>query len=169
VHLQLPDLLAANAAYRSSGGDPDAPRPAPPSRHLVLLTCMDARLDLPNALGIELGTTHVLRNGGGRVTDDVLRSLVLSTHVLGTREVGVIHHTRCGLEGADDDELQAQLGVPSMAFLGFDDVVASVGEDVDGVVACDALPAGVVVWGAVYDVERGSVEVVVEPRPAGGS
>src|SRR5690606_42035714 len=78
---------------------------ASPVRHIVVVTCMDARLDLFRLLGLELGDSHILRNAGGRVTDDVIRSLVLSSHWLGTREVLVIHHTACGLFGVSNDEI----------------------------------------------------------------
>lgn len=124
---------------------------------------MDARLDPFAALGLELGDAHVLRNAGGRASDDAIRSLVVSTHVLGTREVGVIHHTKCGMEGTTDAELGDRTGVHGMAFLPFQELEASVVDDV-GVVRAAPLADGTVVWGGVYDVDTGELRIVV---PAG--
>ena len=164
MDLQLPDVLAANERYRS-GDFAMAPRTPQPSRHLVILTCMDARLDLFRALGLQTGHSHILRNAGGRATPDAIRSLVVSTHLLGTREIGVIHHTNCGLEGVTDDEVAARTGV-DLAFLAFADVEESVHEDVKAIRTCGHLPDGVMVWGAVYDVNDGSVRLVDDPAPA---
>ncbi|HEX7165811.1 MAG TPA: carbonic anhydrase [Acidimicrobiales bacterium] len=160
--LQLPAVLAANASYQRDGFHV-APRTPQPARHLVILTCMDARLDLFRALGLEVGDAHVLRNAGGRASQDAIRSLVVSTHLLGTREIGVIHHTNCGLEGLTDDDVAARTGVHDVAFLAFDNVVDSACHDVDAIRSCGYLPEGVVVWGAVYDVDTGEVRVVAEP------
>jgi carbonic anhydrase len=138
-------------------------RSASPERHLVVVTCMDARLDLFRLLGLDIGDAHILRNAGGRVTDDVVRSLVLSSHALGTREVLVIHHTGCGLFDTTNDEIrstvQAATGMrpDHIDFLPFDDVRASVENDVGVVRACALLPAEMAVWGAVYDVESGTL------------
>jgi carbonic anhydrase len=162
MELQLDALLAANAAYRRDGFHA-APRTPQPARHLVLLTCMDARLDLFRALGLAVGDAHVLRNAGGRASADAIRSLVVSTHLLGTREIGVIHHTNCGLEGRTEDELARTTGVADVDFLAFADVEESVREDVDAVRACGHLPSGVVVWGGVYDVDTGALTVVAAP------
>jgi carbonic anhydrase len=83
--------------------------PTEPRRKLAVLTCMDSRLDLFDALGLELGDAHLIRNAGGIATDDVIRSILLSQLLLGTREVMVIHHTRCGLETFDEEELQNRI------------------------------------------------------------
>ena len=162
--LQLPAMLAANEAYQRSGSFV-APRTPQPARHVVILTCMDARLDLFRSLGLEVGDAHVLRNAGGRASQDAIRSLVVSTHLLATREIGVIHHTNCGLEGSTDDEVARRTGVDGMAFLAFDDVETSVRDDVGALVDCGHLPPGTQVWGAVYDVDTGAVRVVAEPQP----
>ena len=172
--MELPAILEANQAYQSTGFAAAARTPQP-KRHLVILTCMDARLDLFRALGLEVGDAHILRNGGGRATPDAIRSLVVSSHLLGTREFGVIHHTNCGLEGKTDaevaDAITSSLGrpAPDMPYFAFDDVEASVVEDVDAIFASNALPDDAVVWGGVYDVDDGQVRVVVEPRRVGAS
>jgi carbonic anhydrase len=159
--LQLPALLDANRSYQESGFH-TSDRTPQPQRHLVILTCMDARIDLFRALGLEVGDAHILRNAGGRATPDALRSLVVSSHLLGTREVGVIHHTNCGLEGRTEDEVAERTGVRDMPFLTFDDLEASVKDDVEAIRTCGLLPDGFVSWGAVYDVDDGAVRVVVE-------
>lgn len=159
--LALPQILAANDAY-TAGFDAPARTPRP-SRNLVVVTCMDARLDLFRALGLQVGDSHLLRNAGGRVTDDVIRSLLLSSHALDTREFGVIHHTNCGLEGSTNEQLHERTGATDVDFMPFDDVAASVVEDVERLRARDGFPDGSVVWGAVYDVDTGRVSVVAEP------
>ncbi len=83
--------------------------PTAPQRQLAVVTCMDSRLDLFGALGLDLGEAHLIRNAGGIATDDVVRSLLLSQRLLGTTSVMVIHHTRCGLETFDEEQLQEDL------------------------------------------------------------
>jgi carbonic anhydrase len=167
VTLQLEAVLAANAAYRD-GAFHTTPRTPQPVRHLVVLTCMDARLDLFRSLGLEVGDAHILRNAGGRASDDAIRSLVVSAHLLGTREIGVIHHTNCGLEGVTDEEVAERTGVTGMAFLAFPDARESVRDDVERIVGLGHLPDGMVVWGAVYDVDSGALDVVAPPRTIDG-
>ena len=162
METQLPALLRANEEYRH-GGFHVVPRTPEPARHLVILTCMDARLDLFRSLGLELGDAHILRNAGGRASADAIRSLVVSANLLGTREVGVIHHTNCGLEGITNDEVAARTGVPGLEYLAFPDVEQSVRDDVDAVRGCGHLPPGAAVWGAVYDVDDGELRVVSPP------
>jgi carbonic anhydrase len=162
MELQLPAVLDANKTYQQ-GAFHAAPRTPQPRRHLVILTCMDARLDLFRSLGLEVGDAHILRNAGGRASSDAIRSLVVSAHLLGTREVGEIHHTNCGLEGITDDEIAARTGVADLEYLGFDDIEASVREDVDTIRTCGHLPEGFVTWGAVYDVDSGELRMVSEP------
>src|SRR3954468_15228411 len=159
MDLQLPAVLDANATYQQTEFHA-APRTPQPARHLVVLTCMDARLDLFRALGLEVGDAHILRNAGGRASVDAIRSLIVSAHLLGTREIGVIHHTNCGLEGLTDDEVATRTGVTGMPFLTFADLEQSVRDDVGAVRASGHLPADVTVWGAVYDVDTGEVRVV---------
>ena len=138
-----------------------------PSRHLVVITCMDSRIDVFGAFGLANGEAHIIRNAGGVVTPDVLRSLALSQHKLGTVDVVVAQHTDCGLHGFDDPgfraDLTAQSGVePSWDVPGFDDVEASVRRQVE-VLATNpwaAAPGGVA--GFVYDVDTGRLHLVCE-------
>ena len=103
----MDDLLEHNRAYLAGHGHRELP--TVPSLHLAVLTCMDSRLDLFGALGLDLGEAHLIRNAGGIATDDSVRSLLLSQRLLGTTGIMVIHHSRCGLEAFDEDELQGEL------------------------------------------------------------
>lgn len=137
-----------------------------PRRHLVIVTCMDARIDPQRAMGFELGDAHVLRNAGAVVSDDMLRSLVLSQRLLETRSVAVMAHTDCGLRKVHDDtlaaELEAETGVaPPFAFGFFHDIDEHVREQVDRVRKCAWLPYRDDVRGYVLDVTDGSVRTVV--------
>lgn len=161
MELQLPALLAANEAYQR-GEFYSAPRTPVPARHLAILTCMDARLDLFRALGLRIGDAHILRNAGGRATADAIRSLVVSAHLLGTREVGVVQHTNCGLEGWSDEELEERTGA-NLEFLAFSEVYVSVRWDVAVIRSCGYLPPDFVAWGAIYDVDTGALQVVADP------
>src|SRR5215212_9298893 len=104
---QIARLLDANDAYAAARA---SVHDAQPSRRLAVVTCMDARIDVFAALGLHLGEAHVIRNAGGRVTADVLRSLALSCHVLGVDTVVVMQHTQCGLAGVTDEELRGFTG-----------------------------------------------------------
>jgi carbonic anhydrase len=160
---QLDRILDANKIHRALNpwsASPGSPRP---TRQLVILTCMDTRLDLLRALGLEVGEAHFVRNAGGRATDDALRSIALSTKVLGTTEIGVIHHDDCGLEGRGNDELRAATGV-DIDFLPFASVEGSVHHDVDLIRSWPWLTPGTLVWGAVYDVDDASLRVVATPE-----
>lgn len=103
----IDDLLEHNRAYVAGHGHRELP--TSPALHLAVVTCMDSRLDLFGALGLDLGEVHLIRNAGGIATDDVVRSLLLSQRLLGTRTIMVIHHSRCGLETFDEEELQGEL------------------------------------------------------------
>jgi carbonic anhydrase len=103
----IDDLLNNNKNYVSGHGHRELP--TSPRLHLAVLTCMDSRLDLFGALGLDLGEVHLIRNAGGLATDDAIRSLLLSQRLLGTRSVMVIHHSRCGLETFEEDALQKEL------------------------------------------------------------
>ena len=143
---------------------------ASPTRRVAILTCMDARLDLFRLLGLQIGDSHILRNAGGRATPDALRSLVLSSNALGTREIAVIHHTGCGLHGQTEEAIADRVedvsgARPDMVFHAFDDLVTSVTEDVATVRSCPYIPPGTIVWGAFYDVGDGSLTTVGEPLP----
>lgn len=137
--------------------------PPAPRKGLVVITCMDSRLDVFQMLNLEIGDAHILRNAGGRVTDDTLRSLVLSMHMMDTREVFVIHHTSCGLHRVTNEALWERVGdatgedASSIDFLPFEDVIASVREDAKRLLDLPLLPEGVTVTGAVYDVHSGTL------------
>ena len=103
----IDDILRNNRRYVERHGN--RVLPTEPQLHLAVLTCMDSRLDLFGALGLDLGEAHLIRNAGGLATDDAVRSMLLSQQLLGTRAIMVIHHTRCGLETFDEEELQRKL------------------------------------------------------------
>ena len=129
-----------------------------PSRQLAIVTCMDSRLDVFAALGLKDGEAHVLRNAGGIVSDDVIRSLAISQRLLGTREVMLIHHTDCGMEKLTDDGFRAELreatGVaPGFAIESFADVDADVRQSIERIRNSPFLPHRDVVRGFVYDVD----------------
>jgi carbonic anhydrase len=145
--------------------DPDAPPPAQPRRKLAVVACMDARLDPTRALGLEQGDAHVIRNAGGIVTDDVLRSLAISQHLLGTEEVVLIQHTDCGLLKVTDEELaerlEAQTGRrPEWRAHAFSDLEASVRDGIERVRANPFVPRTDSVRGFVYEVETGRLREV---------
>src|SRR5690349_15316950 len=124
---QIGRLLDANEGYAAARANVSDSRP---SRHLAVITCMDARIDVFAVLGLHLGEAHVIRNAGGRVTDDVLRSLALSCHVLGVNTVVVMQHTKCGLAGVSDEELRRLTGA-DFGFFPIDDHAAALTEDVE--------------------------------------
>lgn len=165
-----PGLTHILAANRRAAGSLDLPDGAAPGRALAVITCMDRRIDVPGALGLELGDAHVIRNAGGRVSDDALRSLIVSAGALGVREVGVIPHTTCGMatpEPALRQRIEEASGgdASGLELLAIDDLDETVAADVDRVLRCPLLPADLVAWGAVYDVTDGRLRVVVEPSP----
>ncbi len=142
--------------------------PAEPAQQLAVVACMDARLDVLSALGLEVGDAHVIRNAGGIVTDDVIRSLVLSQRRLGTSEIVVLHHTRCGVEGLDEAALERELvaeagEAPAWAAGAFPDVYADVTASLEGLRTCPFLPRRELVRGFVYDVETGRLHEVSAP------
>jgi carbonic anhydrase len=120
---------------------------------------MDARIDVFAALGLHLGEAHVLRNAGGRVTDDVLRSLALSSHSLGVDSVVVMQHTCCGLKGVTDEKLRSVTG-RDLGFFPIDDHAAALDEDLDLLVGTSYLSPVKLFVGMVFDVETGVVEEV---------
>ena len=140
---------------------------AQPAKKVAVVCCMDARIDVHAVLGLGLGDAHVIRNAGGVVTDDVLRSLVLSQHLLGTEEIVVIQHTSCGLHGLVDDEVRAQITSaagtePHFPMLGFDDLEESVRTSIRKL-SSEPLLLHRSVRGFVYDVGNGQV---TEVKPA---
>jgi carbonic anhydrase len=160
---QTDDLLANNAAFAASfdkGG-----LAAPPARRTAIVTCMDARIDVFALLGLAAGDCHVIRNAGGAVTDDAIRSLAISQRLLGTEEIVLIHHTRCGMLGLSDDAFRAQVeadtGIrPPWAVEGFADLDADVRQSIARVSASPLLPHRDAVRGFVYDVDSGALREV---------
>jgi len=149
-------LLANNREF--SAALPERHLDLRPRRQLAIVTCMDSRLDVFAALGLEHGEAHVLRNAGGVVTDDVIRSLAISQRRLGTREVMVIHHTDCGMQKITDDGFRAELrsatGVaPAFAIESFTDVDADVRQSILRVRRSLFVPHRDLVRGFVYDVD----------------
>jgi carbonic anhydrase len=155
VHV-IDELVANNHAF--ADGLPTKHLDVRPSRQLAIVTCMDSRLDVFAALGLGDGEAHVLRNAGGVITDDVIRSLAISQRRLGTREVMLIHHTDCGMQTLTDDgfraELQEATGVaPAFAVESFTDVDANVRQSILRVRRSAFLLHRDTVRGFVYDVD----------------
>ena len=153
---EITELLAANRAYASARANVRDPRPG---RRLAVVTCMDARIDVFAVLGLHLGEAHVIRNAGGRITDDVLRSLALSTAVLGVDTAVVMQHTKCGLAGVTDEELRRLTG-SDLGFLPIDDHAAALREDIEVLAATPYLHSLRAIAGFVYDVETGQLDDV---------
>lgn len=188
----LDEVLAANRAYAADFGDKGA-LPMPPGRHFAILTCMDARLDPAKYAGLAEGDAHVIRNAGGRASDDAIRSLVISYKLLGTREWFVIHHTDCGME-TFTNEIIAGLLASSLEtatidangwrdtgsgpgsiegryinFLTISDLAGSVTEDVRRIRSHPLVPAGIPIYGYIYDVRTGQLIEVPEATRAGAA
>jgi carbonic anhydrase len=139
--------------------------PMPPARKLAVLACMDARLDVHRILGLEEGDAHVIRNAGGVVTEDAIRSLVISQRLLGTEEIVLVHHTDCGMLTFADDEVKAQIesetGIrPPFALEAFPEVEADVRQSVARINASPFIPRKDSVRGFVYDVRTGTLAEV---------
>jgi carbonic anhydrase len=160
---ELSRLLGANEGYAAARANVADPRPG---RRLAIVTCMDARIDVFAVLGLHLGEALVLRNAGGRVTDDVLRSLALSAHVLGVDTVVVMQHTKCGLAGVTDDELQ-QLTGADLGFFPIDHHADALREDIELLATKPYLAPLELIAGFVYDVETGELDDIVRwERPS---
>ena len=160
------ELVAANKAYVADGRH--RPLPVRPARELAVVTCMDSRIDVFAVLGLDLGDAHVLRTAGARLSDDMLRSLHLSTHVLGMRSVAIVGHTRCGLHD-EDGSLPATLrGLdPGRAWWGdFRDPKDAIRSDCGHLLAWPGQPPGMTVAGYLLDVDTGGLEEVVPPARA---
>src|SRR6266478_1470656 len=186
----LDEVLAANAKYAENFGD-KGNLPLPPSRRFAILTCMDARLDPAKYAGLSEGDAHVIRNAGGRASDDAIRSLVISHKLLGTREWFVIHHTNCGMEFFTNDVMRGLLAnsleTAALTDKGFQDVgkgpgsrageyiewltirdqEQSVRDDVQRIREHPLVPKNVAIFGYIYDVKSGRlIEVPEAKRPA---
>lgn len=163
----LNELLEANKRFAEGFEKGDLPMP--PARQVAVLTCMDARLHPKRFLGLDVGDAHVIRNAGGRASDDAVRSLVISSKLLGTREFVVIHHTDCGMLTFTSQELQKRLteqtgaDASGIEFLTFTDLEESVLEDVGRIKDSPFIADDIPVSGFVYDVQSGRLKEVVGP------
>jgi carbonic anhydrase len=188
----LSEVLAANKNYVANFGDKSS-LALPPSRQFAVLTCMDARLDPAKYAGLSEGDAHVIRNAGGRASDDAIRSLVISYKLLGTKEWFVIHHSDCGMEYFTDGVmrglLENSLETASLGADGFHDVGKGPGsseggyidwltiantqqavtDDVERIRRHPLVPANVPIYGYVYDVKTGSLIEVPAATKAGAS
>ena len=186
----LDEVLAANDAYASDFGD-KGELGMPPARRFAILTCMDARLDPAKYAGLSEGDAHVIRNAGGRASDDAIRSLVISYKLLGTQEWFVVHHTNCGMEFFTSelmgDLLESSLETAALGDEGFHDVgkgpgspegkkidwltisnlEESVVEDVTKIRNSPLVPASIPIYGYIYDVSSGKLVEVPEATEAG--
>ncbi len=186
----LHEVLTANEAYVDSFGD-KGNLPLPPGRHFAILTCMDARLDPAKYAGLAEGDAHVIRNAGGRASDDAIRSLVISHKLLGTKEWFVIHHTDCGMELFTDEIIRGLLAkslktatvdengwrnvseeggsdeARFVPFLTFTNLADSVTEDVQRIKRHPLVPKDIPVYGYIYDVKTGQLIEVPEATLAG--
>jgi carbonic anhydrase len=157
------ELLKANQAY--ADGFDQRKLPAAPARKLAVVACMDARLDPARALGLQEGDAHVIRNAGGVVGDEEIRSLAISQYLLGTEEVVLIHHTGCGMLGIDEDALARRIKSdtgrrPDFDLRGFADLEESLRESIRKVTESPFLPHRESVRGFVYEVETGRLREV---------
>jgi len=184
------EVLEANRSYAADFGA-RADLALPPARRFAILTCMDARLDPAGYAGLTEGDAHVIRNAGGRASDDAIRSLVISYKLLGTREWFVIHHTNCGMEFFTDEQMRellassletAELGPDGFRDVGtgpgsaearyidwltIDDNARSVAEDVARIRAHPLVPGAIPIYGYLYDVTTGRLVEVDEATEAG--
>ena len=186
----LDEVLAANAAYAKSFGA-KADLALPPARRFAILTCMDARLDPAKYAGLAEGDAHVIRNAGGRASDDAIRSLVISYKLLGTAEWFVIHHTDCGMEFFTDEVIRGLLansletaalgpegfhdvgtgpGSPEAAYIDWltiADQTGAVEDDVNRIRNHPLVPKTIAIYGYVYDVRTGRLVEVPQAKRVG--
>jgi carbonic anhydrase len=158
------ELLANNAAYVAEFDKADLP--LPPAKRVAIVACMDARLNVYGALGLQEGDAHVIRNAGGVVTDDEIRSLAISQRLLGTEEIILIHHTDCGMLTFTDDSfkrsIQEDTGIkPEWAAEAFPELEADVRQSIARIQASPFIPRKDSVRGFVYEVETGRLREVV--------
>ena len=137
----------------------------PPAQHLAVLTCMDARIHPEQAMGMDIGDAHMIRNAGGRASDDAIRSLVISTTLLGTEEFAVIHHTDCGMLTFTDDEfrnsIQQETGIkPEWPAEAFSDLETDVRQSIARIKASPFIPRKDSIRGFIYEVETGRLREV---------
>ena len=158
----IDELLTRNKEYAE--GFP-GPAPGAPALHMAVVACMDSRLDVHGALGLKIGDAHVMRNGGGVVTDDMIRSLVISQRLLGTRQIILIHHTDCGMLKFTEDEMkdaiEADTGLrPPWATEAFTDLDRSVRNSIARLKKSPFVPHTDQVRGFVFDIKTGLLREV---------
>jgi carbonic anhydrase len=166
------ELLENNARYAATF-DKGA-TPLPPARGVAVVACMDARLHVSAILGLEIGDAHIIRNAGGVVTDDAIRSLVISQRLLGTKEIILIHHSDCGMVTFSDDAVKAQIkeetGIrPSFSLEAFPDPADDVRQSIARIKASPFIPHRDNVRGFVYDVATGRLNEVEGDRELSGA
>lgn len=159
------DRLVANAAEYFKAGGHDGDRAVRPALGVAVVSCMDSRIDLFSLLGLRIGDAHMIRNAGGIVTDDTVRSLAISQRFLGTREILLIHHSNCGLEGLDDEklatELEAETGQrPGWRAGGFTDAADDVRRSMEKIEESPFIQNKDSVRGFVFDVKSGELNEV---------
>jgi carbonic anhydrase len=161
---ELDTMLEANEQYAS--GFDQGGLGMPPARAVAVVACMDARLHPAKLLGLKEGDAHVIRNAGGRASDDAVRSLIISSRLLGTREFAVVHHTDCGMLTFSNDDLRGKLSAETgqdasdIDFLPFGDLDQSVRDDVATIKASPFLDEDIPVRGFVYDVKTGRLREI---------
>lgn len=160
------ELVRNNQSYAGSFKKGDLP--LPPAKHVAVLACMDARLDVHKILGLQEGDAHVIRNAGGAATDDAIRSLAISQRLLGTSEIILIHHTDCGMLTFHDDDIKRKIeeetGIrPAFAFEAFSDLEDDVKQSIARIKASPFIPNKTSVRGFVYDVRSGKLNEVGAP------
>ena len=160
------DLVRNNDAYVRSFKKGDLP--LPPAKHVAVLACMDARLDVHKILGLQEGDAHVIRNAGGAATDDAIRSLAISQRLLGTKEIILIHHSDCGMLTFHDDDIKRKIedetGIrPAFAFEAFSDLDEDVRQSIARIKASPFVPNKSSIRGFVYDVRNGRLNEVGVP------
>ena len=153
------EYLKNNAVYADGYAGPPPPRP---SRHVAVVACMDSRLELSALLGLGDGEAHIIRNAGGVVTDDMIRSLSISQRLLGTTEIILVHHTDCGLQKTTEDEfkgaIEAETGIrPPWAVESFTDAAGDVRQSIGRIKASPFIPHKDAVRGFVFDVATGKL------------
>jgi len=188
AHDTLQGVLDANRAYAEKFGD-KASLVGAPRRRMAILTCMDARMDPAGFLGLREGDAHVIRNAGGRASDDAIRSLVVSCKLMGTTDWFVIHHSGCGMQSYTDEEIRHMLGLEDedarhagtnwwhvwksartradIQWLTFSDLTQSIIEDVGRIRNHPLVPASVAIYGYIYHIHHGALEPVPEANRIG--
>jgi len=185
----LAQVIEANRAYAGEFGD-KATLVGAPRRRMAILTCMDARMDPARFSGVREGDAHVIRNAGGRASDDAIRSLVVSAKLMGTTDWFVIHHSGCGMQAYSDDDIRHLLGLEDtdaahhgthwwhvrksartpaaeIQWLTFKDLTASIVEDVARIRAHPLVPPTVTIYGFIYHIHHGTLEPVPEANRIG--